>query len=181
MMLVIHQVYAVCCVYSKAVLLSLNRAHGSWCGVACACRFLPHKLKGALAGYPNQPAGPLHSSSSATGLDSSQHRGGELACDADSDDGDEDDQEGEGLSDVAEEEGTDEDQAAAAAADSSRSSSNGAVLLNPVLLVVPALLDLGYQLRLCMLNAARYGAPQKRHVSSWTCGKEQGCRGAGAC
>jgi hypothetical protein len=54
------------------------------------------------------------------------------------------------------------------------------VLLNPVLLVVPALLDLAYQLRLCIMNAACYGAPQSRHVSGsglreggqlkWQCG-----------
>jgi hypothetical protein len=37
--------------------------------------------------------------------------------------------------------------------------------------VVPALLDLGYQLRLCLLNAACYGVPQIRHVSLSTCGR----------
>jgi hypothetical protein len=109
------------------------------------------------------------SSSSAAGTSSSQQNDGdhgrEAGREADSEDDEDDDQEGEGLSDVAGERGTEEDQAAAAAGDSSRSSLSGAVLLNPVLLVVPALLDLGYQLRLCLLNAACYGVPQTRHVS----------------
>jgi hypothetical protein len=140
----------------------------------CLCRFLPQNLKGVLAGYPNQPLQPQHSSSSAphTAASAKQDSAGEAGNEgdpaADSDDGagDEDDQEGEGVSDVAEDDATEEDAAAAAGDSSSRAgSSNGAVLVNPVLLVVPALLDLGYQLRLCLLNAACYGAPQSRYVS----------------
>ncbi|KAF6249927.1 hypothetical protein COO60DRAFT_1706290 [Scenedesmus sp. NREL 46B-D3] len=138
-------------------------------------RFLPHNLTGVLAGYPNAPSAPQHSTSSTPGAaaaaGASHHHdkdhADEVGCEADSDDEEDDDQEGEGLSD--------EDQATAAAADSSRSSAGGAVLLNPVLLVVPALLDLGYQLRLCLLNAACYGAPQIRHRVVLLAAK-QGCQ-----
>lgn len=148
----------------------------------CPCRFLPQNLKGVLAGFPNEPSAPEHSSSSAADAAADDSEDEDTDGEEDEGGGDsEDDQEGEGLADVAGEDGTEED--TAAAGDSS--GRPAAVLLNPVLMVVAGLLDQGYQVRLCLLNAAHYGVPQMRWVSgaglrgalAWTAMLAQSLRG----
>ncbi|WIA35000.1 hypothetical protein OEZ86_003496 [Tetradesmus obliquus] len=127
-----------------------------------AQKFLPQNLKGVLAGFPNEPSAPEHSSSSAADAAADDSEDEDTDGEEDEDGGgSEDDQEGEGLADVAGEDGTEED-AAAAGDSSSRPGAGAAVLLNPVLMVVAGLLDQGYQVRLCLLNAAHYGVPQNR-------------------
>jgi hypothetical protein len=98
--------------------------------------FSEDALRGPLAGFPNPPAAGA-GSASATEADDS-------AADEDADEDD----------DVLAE----EDQPVWGVVDKK-------VSFNACLLVVPQLLDAGYQVRLCMVNSAAYGTPQNRLVS----------------
>lgn len=119
-----------------------------------ACRFMPDNLSGVLAGYPNSPP--------TTATAAADHS--RAGCGQDSA-GEDDDEGSEGAADLDELEASDDcdgDEPEAAQAGVIR--RNGSVSINPVLMVVPQLLDMGYQVRLCLLNAAYYGAPEKRWV-----------------
>eukprot|EP00775_Hariotina_reticulata_P006940 gene6940-7158_t len=95
--------------------------------------FSEEALRGPLAGFPNPPAAEADNTA-ATEAD-------DFTADDDADEDDdtlpEDDQ-------------------------SVWGNDDGKVSFNACLLVVPQLLDAGYQVRLCMVNSASYGAPQNR-------------------
>eukprot|EP00879_Flechtneria_rotunda_P015698 GHRR01016420.1.p1 GENE.GHRR01016420.1~~GHRR01016420.1.p1 ORF type:complete len:813 (+),score=338.90 GHRR01016420.1:1419-3857(+) len=122
-----------------------------------AQRFLPHNMQGVLSGWPHESNTQQDQNPQLSGTD---RRFTMTEAEAAAED---DDQEGEGSDDVDDQvPGLLETQAAAQAAAGTGSEASASMVFNPCLLLVPQLLDSGYQVRMSILQAADAGVPQIR-------------------